>query len=196
MNSTTQTTVKTTSTGAKVKQTTVITMLDIIGFATEAGTASLSVGKQDGLIESAIEAKKKALEIFNAKALSIKNAGFTLADGRKQDKNTLAIKSAFTDSLGELSDSTKQNYYEIFRKVVNSGEKAKGMNKTEGGRAGKNKAGKVKGEKAEGEFINAIVALYNHSEFTTLSVTTKTELVKIMIAEKVLSQNDFAEAIA
>jgi len=196
MTSTTQTTVKTTSTGAKVKQTTVITMLDIIGFATEAGQASLLVGKQDSVIESAIEQKKKALENFNTKALSIKNAGFTLADGRKQDKNTLAIKTAFTDSLGELSDSTKQNYYEVFRKVVNSGKKASGMNKTEGGRAGKNKAGKVKGEKAEGEFINQIVALYNHSEFTTLSVSTKTELVKIMIAHELLSANDFDEAIA
>jgi len=174
-----------TSQGATVKQSTVVTLLDIMGLAGEAGQASLSVGKQDSLIESAIELKKKALEVFNAKALSIKSAGFTLEDGRKQDKNTLAIKTAFIDSLGDLAKDTKQAYYEIFRKVVNSGKKANSMNKTEGGRKDK-KADKATGEKAETLFANVLVALYNHSEFDTLSESTQNEIIAILKAEECL----------
>ena len=174
-----------TSQGATVKQSTVVTLLDIMGLAGEAGLASLSVGKQDSLIESAIELKKKALEVFNAKALSIKGAGFTLEDGRKQDKNTLAIKTAFIDSLGDLAKDTKQAYYEIFRKVVNSGEKAKGMNKSKDGRKDK-KADKATGEKAETLFANVLVALYNHSEFDTLSESTQNEIIAILKAEECL----------
>jgi len=185
MTTSTKTTVTTTSTGAKVKQTSVVTLLDIIGFATEAGASALTIGKQDSMIESAIELKKKALENFNAKALSIKASSYVLADGRKQDANTKAIKQAFLDSLGELADTTKQAYYEIFRKVVNTGEKAKGMNKSKDGRKG-NKADKAQGEKAEVLFANVLVALYNHSEFESLSEATQAEIKAILVAEECL----------
>ena len=194
---TTTTTTKTTSTGAKVKQTSVITMLDLIGFATEAGKSALAVTSTEASIKTAFEARTKALAGFNTSALSIKNSGVVLVDGRKKGKEaeqTLALKTAFIDSLGDLASDTKQAYYEIFRKVVNTGEKAKGMNKSKDGK--RSKADKVKGEKAEGEFINAIVALYNHSEFNTLTKATKTELVNIMIIEGVLEQADFEQAIA
>jgi hypothetical protein len=184
-----------TSQGAKVTKKTVVTLLDIVGFATEAGKASVTVNQQEAILMSVEEAKKKALENFNANALSIKASGYILADGRKQDANTKTIRQAFLDSLGDLASDTKQAYYEIFRKVVNTGTKAKGFNKTEGKRNTK-KADKVKGEKAEGEFINAIVAFYNHSEFHTLTKATKTELVNIMIIEGVLDQSDFEQAIA
>ena len=184
-----------TSQGATVKKTTVVTLLDIVGFATEAGKASVTVNQQDAILVSVAEAKKKALENFNANALSIKSSGYTLADGRKQDANTKTIRQAFLDSLGDLASDTKQAYYEIFRKVVNTGTKATGFNKSEGKRNGK-KVSKVKEEKAEGEFINAIIALYNHSEFETLTKATKTELVNIMIIEGRLDQSDFEKAIA
>ena len=165
-----------------------------MGFATEAGKASVTVNQQDAILVSVAEAKKKALENFNANALSIKSSGYTLADGRKQDANTKTIRQAFLDSLGDLASDTKQAYYEIFRKVVNTGTKAKGFNKSEGKRG--SKVSKVKEEKAEGEFINAIIALYNHSEFETLTKATKTELVNIMIIEGRLDQSDFEKAIA
>ena len=175
----------TTSQGAKVKQVTVLTLLDIMGLAGDAGASALLIGKDDALLESTYESKKTNLATFNAKALSIKTAGFTLADGRKQDKNTLAIKTAFIDSLGSLADATKQAYYEIFRKVVNSGEKTKGMNKSKDGRKG-SKADKAKGEKAEVLFTNVLVALYNHSEFESLSESTQNEIVAILQAEECL----------
>lgn len=174
-----------TSQGAVVTKKTVVTLLDIVGFATNAGASALAIGKQDSLIESAIELKKKNLESFNASALSIKASGYILADGRGNDANTKTIKEAFLDSLGDLATTTKQAYYEIFRKVVNSGTKAKGMNKTEGKRD--SKADKATGEKAEVLFANVLVALYNHSEFESLSQSTQDEIVAILKAEECLA---------
>lgn len=173
-----------TSQGATVTKKTVVTLLDVVGFATEAGSSALAVGKQDSILESAIEAKKTALENFNAKALSIKASGYTLADGRKQDANTKTIKQAFLDSLGDLADTTKQAYYEIFRKVVNSGTKAKGMNKTDGKRG--NKVSKKTESKGEGSFANVLASLYNHSEFESLSEATQNEIKAILVAEEYL----------
>jgi hypothetical protein len=187
MTTSTKTTVTTTSTGAKVKQTTVVTMLDLIGFATEAGAGAIKAGAQDSIIESAMKAKTEALAKFNSNALSIKSSGVILLDGRKKGKEaeqTLALKTAFIDSLGDLAESTKQAYYEIFRKVVNSGEKAKGMNKTEGGRKGK--VSKKTESKGEGVFANALAMVYNHSEFDSLSEATQAEIKAILVAEEYL----------
>ncbi len=50
-----------TSQGAKVTKKTVVTLLDIVGFATEAGKASVTVNQQDAILLSVEESKKKAL---------------------------------------------------------------------------------------------------------------------------------------
>ena len=173
-----------TSQGATVTKKTVVTLLDIVGFATEAGKASVTVNQQEAILMSVEEAKKKALENFNANALSIKASGYILADGRKQDANTKTIRQAFLDSLGDLKDTTKQAYYEIFRKVVNTGTKAKGFNKTEGKRG--NKVSKKTEEKAEGLFANVLAMVYNHSEFESLSEATQAEIKSILVAEEYL----------
>lgn len=173
-----------TSQGATVTKKTVVTLLDVVGFATEAGKASLAVSQQDAILMSVEEAKKKALEVFNAQALSIKASGYALADGRKQDANTKTIRQAFLDSLGDLADTTKQAYYEIFRKVVNTGTKAKGFNKTDGKRG--SKVSKKSESKPEGSFANALASLYNHSEFESLSEATQAEIKAILVAEEYL----------
>lgn len=173
-----------TSQGATVTKKTVVTLLDIVGFATEAGKASVTVSQQDAILLSVEEAKKKALEVFNAKALSIKASGYILADGRKQDANTKTIRQAFLDSLGDLATDTKQAYYEIFRKVVNTGEKAKGFNKSEGKRG--SKVSKKTEGKPEALFANVLASLYNHSEFESLSEATQAEIKSILVAEEYL----------
>ena len=173
-----------TSQGATVTKKTVVTLLDIVGFATEAGKASVTVNQQDAILLSVEEAKKKALATFNDKALSIKASGYVLADGRKQDANTKTIRQAFLDSLGDLASDTKQAYYEIFRKVVNSGTKAKGFNKSEGKRG--SKVSKKTEEKPEALFANVLASLYNHSEFESLSEATQAEIKSILVAEEYL----------
>lgn len=185
----TKTTTTTTSTGATVTKKSVITMLDLIGFATEAGKSALAVTSTEASIKTAFEARTKALAGFNTSALSIKNSGVVLVDGRKKAgkdaEQTLALKSAFMDSLGTLAEDTKQAYYEIFRKVVNTGEKTKGMNKSKDGKRG-SKVSKKTEEKSEGLFANVLAMVYNHSEFESLSEATQNEIKAILVAEEYL----------
>ena len=175
-----------TSQGASVKVVPApkasLTLLDIVGLASEAGQASFAISKADATIESAKKIQESNYEILNKKASSIKVAGYVLADGRKQDANTKTIKQAFIDSLGDLADATKQAYYEIFRKAVNDGKKITSMNKTEGGR----KVSKKTEGKPEATFANVLASLYNHSEFESLSEATQAEVKAILVAEEYL----------
>ena len=120
----------------------------------------------------------KALELLNAKVSALHNGGVRLQDGRSKDKQTLVIKTAFIDSLGELSKSYKQDQWELFFKAVNSGKAIKTLNKS------RNKSGGAKGQKGEGELVNKAVAFYNHSELAEkFSPEFVAELVDYLKAE-------------
>ena len=159
-----------TSQGAKVKTTSEkasLTMLEMIDLVVEAGKQALSYKGADDL-------KAKALEIINAKGLALHNGGVRLADGRSNDAQTKALKAAFIDSMGsELKPAYKQNVYELFAKLVNSGKAIKDLNKSRNSK--KNGEGK-----AEVDFDVVIAKVYNHSDFAELSKNTQNELKDIL----------------
>jgi len=158
-----------TSQGAKVKTTSEkasLTMLEMIDLVVEAGKQALSYKGADDL-------KAKALEIINAKGLALHNGGTRLADGRSNDPQTKALKSAFLDSMGDLKPAYKQNVYELFAKLVNSGKEIKDLNKS--------RNSKKNGDpKPEVDFDIVVAKVYNHSEFAELSKATQSELKDIL----------------
>jgi hypothetical protein len=158
-----------TSQGAKVKtisEKSSLTMLEMIDLVVEAGKQALSYKGADDL-------KAKALEIINAKGLALHNGGTRLADGRSNDAQTKALKSAFLDSMGDLKPAYKQNVYELFAKLVNSGKAIKDLNKSRNSK--KNGEGKP-----EVDFDVVIAKVYNHSDFATLSKNAQNELKDIL----------------
>lgn len=159
-----------TSQGAKVTTTSdkaSLTMLEMIDLVTEAGKQALSYKGADDL-------KAKALEIINAKGLAMHNGGVRLADGRSNDAQTKTLKAAFIDSMGsELKPAYKQNVYELFAKLVNSGKAIKDLNKSRNSK-------KNGGSKPEVDFDVVIAKVYNHSDFATLSKNAQNELKDIL----------------
>jgi hypothetical protein len=139
--------------------------------------------KQVLAYKSASDSQVSALEVLNQKIACLHNGGIRLQDGRSKDKQTLVIKSAFTDSLGSLSKSYKQDIWELFFKAVNSGKALKTLNKSRN--AGKG----AKGEKVEGSILNILVKLYNHSEFENeLSDEVQEEIIDILNREGCLGE--------
>jgi hypothetical protein len=153
------------SQGANVKITseksslTMAEMLDLVG---DAGSEVLKYKGAD-------EVKSKALEAINAKGSALHNGGTRLADGRSKDKQTATLKAAFFDSMGDLKQSYKQNCYELFAKLVNTGKAIKDLNKS------KNKAKNGEG-KAEPKFESLLVKLECHSEIGEMSAEFIAEL--------------------
>jgi len=158
-----------TSQGATVKVTSEkssLTMTEMLDLVVEAGKQALSYKGADDL-------KAKALEIINAKGKALHNGGTRLADGRSNDAQTKALKSAFLDSMGDLKPAYKQNVYELFAKLVNSGKEIKDLNKSRNSK--KNGEGKP-----EVDFDIPVAKVYNHSDFATLSKNTQVELKDIL----------------
>jgi len=158
-----------TSQGAKVKTTsdksslTMPEMLDLVHDA----------GKQVIAYKGADDTKAQALETINAKGLALHNGGTRLADGRSNDPQTKALKSAFLDSMGDLKPAYKQNVYELFAKLVNSGKAIKDLNKS--------RNSKKNGEsKPEVDFDAVVAKVYNHSEFDTLPEVARKALKDVL----------------
>ena len=153
------------SQGASVKITSEkssLTMTEMLDLVCDAG-------KQVIAYKGADDVKAKALEIINAKGLALHNGGTRLADGRSKDKQTATLKSAFKDSLGDLKESYKQNCYELFAKLVNTGKPIKDLNKS------KNKAKNGEG-KGEPSFEGLLVKLECHSQLGEFSEEFQAEL--------------------
>jgi hypothetical protein len=154
-----------TSQGATVKVTseksslTMVEMLDLVADA----------GKQVLAYKGADDTKAKALETINAKGLALHKGGTRLADGRSKDKQTATLKQAFLDSMGDLKPAYKQNCYELFAKLVNSGKTIKDLNKS------KNKAKNGEGD-TEPKFEGLLVKLECHSQLSEFSDKFQAEL--------------------
>ena len=116
-----------------------------------------------------------ALEALNAKGLALHNGGVRIADGRSKYKATAVIKSALIDSLGNLSKSYKQDQWELFAKLVNSGKAIKTLNKS------RNKSDKVKKEKEAPAFADVLAKVYNHADFDSLSLSTQDEIKDLLL---------------
>lgn len=158
-----------TSQGAKVKtisEKSSLTMPEMLDLVHDAGVQVLAYKGAD-------DTKVQALESINAKGLALHNGGTRLADGRSNDAQTKALKSAFIDSMGDLKPAYKQNVYELFAKLVNSGKAIKDLNKSRNSK-------KNGDEKPEVDFDVVIAKVYNHSEFAELSKTTQAELKDIL----------------
>jgi len=158
-----------TSQGAKVTTTSdksSLTMTEMLDLVVEAGKQALSYKGADDL-------KAKALEIINAKGLALHNGGTRLADGRSNDPQTKALKAAFKDSMGDLKESYKQNVYELFAKLVNSGKAIKDLNKSRNSK-------KNGDSKPEVDFDIPVSKVYNHSDFAGLSKATQAELKEVL----------------
>jgi hypothetical protein len=158
-----------TSQGAKVKTTSEkssLTMPEMLDLVHDAGLQVLAYKGAD-------DTKVQALEIINTKGLTMHNGGTRLADGRSNDPQTKALKSAFIDSMGDLKPAYKQNVYELFAKLVNSGKEIKDLNKSRNSK--KNGEGK-----AEVDFDVVIAKVYNHSDFAELSKNTQNELKEVL----------------
>jgi len=159
-----------TSAGATVKVTSdkpSLTMPEMLDLVHDAGVQVIAYKGAD-------DTKAKALEAINAKGLALHNGGTRLADGRSNDPQTKALKAAFIDSMGsELKPAYKQNVYELFAKLVNSGKAIKDLNKSRNSK----KNGEPKGEP---EFDIPVAKVYNHSDFATLSKATQAELKEVL----------------
>ena len=103
-------------------------------------------------------------------------AGVRIADGRSKDKATAVIKSALLDSLGSLSKSYKQDQWELFAHLVNSGKAIKTLNKSRN--SGKDK---VKKEKDPVDFASVLAKVYNHADFDSLSLSTQDEIKDLLL---------------
>ena len=166
------------SQGGKVKVTSdkpSLTKPEILGLVSEAGKAYIDC---QGFTESA----EKALEVFNSKAIALHSGGVRLVDGRSKDPQTAFVKQAFIDSLGNLAPKTKQNYYELFFKIVNTG---KAITKFKPDSA---KAKGSKGNQAKPvEILDLLAKVYNHAKFEkTFSADTVIEIRDILEKAKYL----------
>ena len=133
--------------------------------------------KQVLAYKSASDSQVSALELLNQKIACLHNGGVRLQDGRSKDKQTLVIKTAFIDSLGNLSKSYKQDQWELFFKAVNSGKAVKTLNKS------RNSGNGAKGQKTEGDIYNILVKLYNHSDFeNVLTEEIQAEIIDLLKA--------------
>jgi hypothetical protein len=153
-----------TSQGANVKvvsEKSSLTMSEMIDLVADAG-------KQVLAYKGADDTKAKALETINAKGLALHKGGTRLADGRSKDKQTLTLKQAFLDSMGDLKPAYKQNCYELFAKLVNNGKAIKDLNKS------KNKA--KNGDVVEPKFEGLLVKLECHSQLSEFSDKFQAEL--------------------
>ena len=134
--------------------------------------------KQVLAYKSASDSQVSALELLNQKIACLHNGGVRLQDGRSKDKQTLVIKTAFIDSLGNLSKSYKQDQWELFFKAVNSGKAIKTLNKS------RNSGKGAKGQKTESAIVNILVKLYNHPDFeSTLSDDAQADILDILKRE-------------
>jgi hypothetical protein len=129
-----------------------------------------------GLIayKEATDKQVSMLELINEKVACLHNGGVRLQDGRSKDKQTLVIKTAFIDSLGNLSKSYKQDQWELFFKAVNSGKAIKTLNKSRN-------SDKVKKEKDPVDFASVLAKVYNHADFDSLSMTTQDEIKDLLL---------------
>jgi hypothetical protein len=164
----------TTSQGAKVKTQSTkpsLTSLEVLDLVTDSGSQVLAYAQ-------AGEAQGKALEVLNQKIQALHNGGIRFEDGRKKDPQTASAKQALIDSLGDKSKSYKQDIWELFFKAVNTGKALKTLNKSRN--AGKG----AKTQKTEGDILNVLVKLYNHSAFEdTLSEEAREEITDILMRE-------------
>jgi hypothetical protein len=154
-----------TSQGATVKVTSEkssLTMPEMLDLVHDAGLQVVAYKGAD-------DTKVKALELLNAKGLALHNGGTRLADGRSKCPTTKALKQAFLDSMGALKDSYKQNCYELFAKLVNTGKAIKDLNKS------KNKA--KNGETTESPIESLLAKVYSHGDFDNQSDTLKDAII-------------------
>ena len=170
------------SQGGKVKVISAkpsLTQPEILGLVSGAGKAYVECL---GFTESA----GKALEVFNHNALALNKGGVKLADGRTKCKTTALVKSAFIDSLGSLAPKTKQNYYELFVKVVNGGKaitkfKPEGSTKPTTGKAKPTKGNQRK----EVGILDLLLKAYNHPSFKkTLSADSVIDIRNVLTKAK------------
>ena len=134
--------------------------------------------KQVLAYKSATDSQVSSLELLNEKIACLHNGGVRLQDGRSKDKQTLVIKTAFIDSLGNLSKSYKQDQWELFFKAVNTGKAVKTLNKS------RNSGKGAKGQKGESPIVNILVKLYNHPDFeSTLTDEVQAEIIDILNRE-------------
>lgn len=159
-----------TSQGATVKVSSdkpSLTMPEMLDLVHDAGIQVIAYKGAD-------DTKAKALEVINAKGQAMHNGGVRLADGRSNDAQTKALKAAFIDSMGaDLKPAYKQNVYELFAKLVNSGKAIKDLNKSRNSK-------KNGDSKPEVDFDVVIAKVYNHSDFAELSKNTQAELKDIL----------------
>jgi hypothetical protein len=159
-----------TSAGAKVKITSdkpSLTMPEMLDLVHDAGIQVIAYKGAD-------DTKAKALELINAKGIAMHNGGARFADGRSNDPQSKALKTAFIDSMGaDLKPTYKQNVFELFAKLVNSGKAIKDLNKSRNSK-------KNGDSKPEIDFDVVIAKVYNHSDFATLSKNTQNELKDIL----------------
>ena len=158
-----------TSQGAKVTTKSDKPALSVM----EALDLFVRAGQQVIAYAGADTVKVKAIEAINKDGKSLHSAGIVLADGRSQDKQTKVYKQAFLDSMGDLKPAYKQNCYELFAKLVNTGKEIKDLNKSRNSK-------KNGDSKPEVEFDIPVAKVYNHSDFATLSKATQAELKEIL----------------
>lgn len=152
-----------------------LTKPEILGLVCDAGKAYVECKTHS-------ESAEKALTVFNEKALALHSGGVRLVDGRAKCETTKLVKQAFVDSLGDLAPKTKQNYYELFFKVVNTG---KAISKF------KPDSAKAKGSKGNQskpvEILDLLAKVYNHAKFEkTFSADTVIEIRDLLAKAKYL----------
>lgn len=160
----------TTSQGAKVKVVSDKPSLsgsEILDLVADSGKHIVSY-KQAG------DTMSSCLESLNKDIACLHNGGVRLQDGRSKDKQTLVIKTALMDSLGNLSKSYKQDIWEMYFKAVNSGKPLKGLNKSRN-------SDKVKKEKDPVDFASVLAKVYNHADFDSLSMTAQDEIKDLLL---------------
>ena len=159
-----------TSQGATVKVSSdkpSLTMPEMLDLVHDAGLQVVAYKGAD-------DTKAKALEVINAKGLAMHNGGVRFADGRSNDPQSKALKTAFLDSMGaDLKPAYKQNVFELFAKLVNSGKAIKDLNKSRNSK-------KNGDSKPEADFDIPVAKVYNHSDFATLSKATQAELKEVL----------------
>lgn len=133
------------------------------------------MGKYVLAYKQAGDSQVSALESLNKTIANMHNGGVVIQDGRSKDKQSLVIKSALLDSLGNLSKSYKQDIWELVSKAVNTGKPLKTLNKS------RNKSDKVKKEKEAPAFADVLAKVYNHAEFDTLSLSAQDEIKDLLL---------------
>lgn len=134
------------------------------------------IGKYVMAYKQAGDSQVSALESLNKTIANMHNGGVVIQDGRSKDKQTLVIKTALLDSLGNLSKSYKQDIWELVSKAVNTGKPLKTLNKSRN--SGKDK---VKKEKDPVDFASVLAKVYNHADFDSLSLSTQDEIKDLLL---------------